>query len=188
LQWIVTWFICLSILLYIGRECVLLYIARSKHHGMLLETPSNDHYFNQIPPVIRTLDIVLTTFIGSTIVLYIIYMYDKLSSATTIHELSVIDMGIALLLYILYPSRTISHFINDKGLQHREDVTRWDNIYLVNIGKQAPARRMSYVQFKARGKSIEGYIHDRDIQYLQKQLASHSILLKEVVIDIRGRN
>lgn len=187
MQWIVTWCIGLSILLFIGRECVLLYIARTKTQGMLLETPSHDYYFNKIPPVIRLLDVVLTVFISTTILLYIIHMYITLSQATTLYELQVIDIGIALLLYILYPSRTISHFINEQGLQHSKDITSWESIYLVNISKQAPARRMSYVQFKARGRSIEGYIYDRDIHYLRKQLASHCILLKEVVLDMKGR-
>jgi hypothetical protein len=180
LESLVTWCIGLSIALYIGKECTLLYIARTKQCGILLESVTTEQYLNKTPPAIRLLDIVLTAFIVPTILLYVLFMYDKLSEAATIHELQVIDIGIVLLIYIIYPSRTVSHCITDSGLQRSGELTTWEHIYVVNMGNQSPVRRKTFVQFKARGGSIEGYIYERDVSGLRKLLAPHSIILVEV--------
>lgn len=171
--------ITLCILMFIFRECAVLYIARTKRSGLLLESITSTFYRDHNHLFIRKLDRWLTLAIIATVLLYVLYIYLKLSQAAEPYELQFIDAGIAILLYIVFPSRTISHFITEKGVQGQHKITDWTSIYTVCIESESTVRRMLLVQFKGNEKMIEGYMHDRDLGSLKQLLAPHSILVKE---------
>lgn len=188
MQLMVEWCMGLAILFFIVCECVVLYMARTKQHGILLESATAKLPPHETPAFVRLLDRLLTAVIVSVLLLYLLYMYMKLSQSTAFHELQATDIGMLVLLYILFPSRKITHVMTDTGLQQRQSVTAWESIYAVSVSSEPAAKRMLFVQLRSRGKVVEGYMYERDLNGLKKLLAPHPILFKEIVYDRSWRD
>lgn len=135
------------------------------------------HHTNQR---IQRLDKCLIIVITATLLLYSWVIVQKVIANPGIQELTVMEAGIALLIYIIFPSRKITHFITESGLEERGRTTEWSEIYAVHITDEAAARRMLHVTFKGTSKNVEGYMYDRDLRGLKQLVAPHSIMLREL--------
>jgi len=180
MDWIVLGSIVCSIILFVYRECVALYIARKRSSGIILESSTVHLIRHHTNKRIQRLDYLLLAAVAATLLLYGWVMVQKIIENSGIQELTIMEAGIALLLYIVFPSRRITHVITEKGLEEQGKTTDWNYIYAVYIADEAAARRMQLVTFKGTSTNVEGYMYDRDIGSLKQLVAPHSIMLREL--------
>jgi len=180
MEWVVFCSIACCIALFIYRECVVLYIARAKASGIMLESSTLHLIRHHTNRRIQRLDYWLLAAIAATLLLYIWWMVLRIHENPGIQELTVLEAGIALLLYIVFPSRNITHFITEKGLEESGKTTDWDRIHAIYISHEGAARRRLLVTFKGRAANVEGYMYDRDLSCLKQLAAAHPIMLREI--------
>ncbi|MFC6335116.1 hypothetical protein ACFP56_21000 [Paenibacillus septentrionalis] len=180
MEWIVLSSIGCCIVLFIYRECVALYIARIKTSGIILESRSVHFFHQHTDRRMQQLDRLL---IAAAVVAFFLYSWmivDRWRAGLGIEELTVLEIGIMLLVYIVYPTRNITHFITEKGLVEQENIMDWSQFYAIYVTDEAVVRRMLLVTFKGRSSQIEGYMYDRDLGSLKQLAAPHSIMLSEL--------
>lgn len=180
MEWMVLYGIACCIIVFIYRECVALYTARIRSSGIMLESSTRQLMSHHTNKRIQRLDYILFIVAAVTLLLYCFIMAQKIIEHSDIPELTIMEAGIALLLYIIFPSRKITHFITEKGLEERGKTTEWHHIHAIYITDEAAARRMLLVTFRGRSTSVEGYMYDRDIGSLKQLIAPHSIMLREL--------
>jgi len=163
MELIVTWCVALSIGLFIARECVLIYFTRTKSKGMILETEAVAMSPNEVPTMLRTLDRLILLVIILTLLVYCALFYIKWTQHEMGHELQMNDVGIGILICILWPSRKVAYLITENGLYKQMQVTDWESIYVINVESEPSLRKKRFVQFRGPHRVIEGYMNDHDV-------------------------
>lgn len=171
--------IALSIASFIIKEAVVLYYARTKRLGILLESAEARFYPNELPAIVRIMDMLLIVITSMSLLIYLFFLYNKLVYADAVHELQFIDVGAMILLYILLPSRRIFCLLNESGIIKRSQQTDWQLIDYASIEREPSVRRMFLVQLSCGEGTIEAYLYERDIPSFTGLLAAHSIRLSE---------
>lgn len=157
----------------------MLYIARQRVEGIVVQSLKPSLLRSHRHVHITRMDRLITVAVAATIMAYIVYMYDNLLRGEGPQEITILEVGIALLVYIASPSRQITHFVVDDGVKGIQTITSWQAIDRVEFANEVTIRRMKQITFRGFGYRVDGYIHDRDVLSLQNLLTAHHVRLRE---------